>query len=56
MCSVNQLVEIIKVMGTPTHAEIDLMNPKYKRARCPEVPSVPFTEVRLPSFRSNHQH
>jgi glycogen synthase kinase 3 beta len=35
--SVDQLVEIIKVMGTPTHAQINAMNPQYEGSDLPQV-------------------
>jgi glycogen synthase kinase 3 beta len=35
--SVDQLVEIIKVLGTPTRAQVNSMNPKYDGWELPEV-------------------
>ena len=42
---VDQLVEIIKVLGTPTKEEIKAMNPKYKEFRFPIVPRCSWDRV-----------
>jgi len=34
---VDQLVEIIKILGTPTKQQINLMNPNYKEMKFPQV-------------------
>jgi len=34
---VDQLVEIIKVLGTPNKTQINLMNPNYKEMKFPQV-------------------
>ncbi len=34
---VDQLVEIIKVLGTPTKAEVEAMNPNYTDFKFPQV-------------------
>lgn len=34
---VDQLVEIIKVLGTPTRAEVEAMNPAYTEFKFPQV-------------------
>lgn len=44
----DQLVEIIKVLGTPTKEQIKLMNPKYTEFRFPQIKSHPWSRV----FRS----
>lgn len=45
---VDQLVEIIKVLGTPTQAQIQAMNPNYTEFRFPQVRQHPWNRV----FRS----
>jgi serine/threonine protein kinase len=44
----DQLVEIIKVLGTPTKEQIKLMNPKYTEFRFPQIKAHPWNRV----FRS----
>jgi len=43
--SVDQLVEIIKVLGTPTRQQILMMNPNYCETKFPLVKSIPFSIV-----------
>lgn len=45
---VDQLVEIIKVLGTPTREQIKSMNPNYTEYKFPQIASAPWTKV----FRS----
>lgn len=48
---VDQLVEIIKVLGTPTREEIKCMNPNYTEFRFPQIKAHPWHKVfqkRLP--------
>uniref|UniRef100_A0A8R1DIC7 Protein kinase domain-containing protein n=1 Tax=Caenorhabditis japonica TaxID=281687 RepID=A0A8R1DIC7_CAEJA len=45
---VDQLVEIIKVLGTPTRGEIQAMNPNYKEFKFPQVKAVPWKKVFRP--------
>ncbi|KAF6023510.1 sgg [Bugula neritina] len=45
---VDQLVEIIKVLGTPTREQIREMNPSYTEFRFPQIKSHPWNKV----FRS----
>ncbi|KAJ3413163.1 regulator of ime2 [Chytridiales sp. JEL 0842] len=42
---VDQLVEIIKILGTPTAEEIDSMNPNYKSYKFPQIKACPWTKV-----------
>merc|ERR1719382_2071170 len=42
---VDQLVEIIKVLGAPTKEEILAMNPSYKQFTFPKVKATPWKEV-----------
>lgn len=42
---VDQLVEIIKVLGTPERKEIEAMNPNYTEFQFPEIRSHPWTKV-----------
>ncbi|KAF7727075.1 regulator of ime2 [Apophysomyces ossiformis] len=46
--AIDQLVEIIKVLGTPTKEEVALMNPHYLDHRFPQIKPHPFSKV----FRS----
>ena len=41
----DQLVEIIKVLGTPTKTQIRLMNPNYGYQKFPQIKSVPLSIV-----------
>jgi glycogen synthase kinase 3 beta len=41
----DQLVEIIKVLGTPTKEQIKLMNPKYTEFRFPQIKAHPWSRV-----------
>lgn len=42
---VDQLVEIIKVLGTPTREEIKCMNPNYTEFKFPQIKSHPWHKV-----------
>mmetsp|Transcript_146555 Transcript_146555/g.207850 ORF Transcript_146555/g.207850 Transcript_146555/m.207850 type:complete len:389 (-) Transcript_146555:124-1290(-) len=42
---VDQLVEIIKVLGTPTKEEIAHMNPNYTEFKFPQIPRCPWDKV-----------
>lgn len=41
----DQLVEIIKVLGTPTREEIHAMNPNYTEFKFPQIKKYPWTRV-----------
>ncbi|XP_028552390.1 shaggy-related protein kinase GSK1 isoform X2 [Dendrobium catenatum] len=43
--AVDQLVEIIKVLGTPTREEIRCMNPSYTEFRFPQIKAHPWHKV-----------
>ncbi|XP_076895834.1 shaggy-related protein kinase eta-like [Bidens hawaiensis] len=43
--AVDQLVEIIKVLGTPTREEIRCMNPNYNDFRFPQIKGFPWHKV-----------
>lgn len=45
---IDQLVEIIKVLGTPTKEQIATMNPNYTEHKFPQIKPHPFSKV----FRS----
>lgn len=45
---VDQLVEIIKILGTPAREQILAMNPDYKEYRFPQIKPLPWEKV----FRS----
>jgi len=45
---IDQLVEIIKVLGTPTREQIKTMNPNYMEHRFPSIRAHPFTKVFRP--------
>ena len=42
---VDQLVEIIKVLGTPTREQIREMNPNYTEFKFPQIKAHPWTKV-----------
>lgn len=43
----DQLVEIIKVLGTPTREQIREMNPNYTEFKFPQIKSHPWQKVNL---------
>lgn len=42
---IDQLVEIIKVLGTPTREQIRTMNPNYVEHKFPQIKPHPFSKV-----------
>ena len=42
---VDQLVEIIKVLGTPTREQIQAMNPNYTEFKFPQIKAHPWNKV-----------
>nr|XP_016486283.1 PREDICTED: shaggy-related protein kinase epsilon-like [Nicotiana tabacum] len=44
---VDQLVEIIKVLGTPTREEIKCMNPNYTEFKFPQIKAHPWRKGRI---------
>lgn len=46
---IDQLVEIIKVLGTPTREQIRTMNPNYMEHKFPQIKPHPFNKVFLPT-------
>lgn len=47
---VDQLVEIIKVLGTPTREQIREMNPNYTEFKFPQIKAHPWTKVKWRSY------
>ena len=47
---IDQLVEIIKVLGTPTREQIRTMNPNYMEHKFPQIKPHPFNKVSLEKF------
>jgi glycogen synthase kinase 3 beta len=45
---IDQLVEIIKILGTPTRDQIRTMNPNYMEHKFPQIKPHPFHKVSLP--------
>lgn len=45
---IDQLVEIIKVLGTPTREQIRTMNPNYMEHKFPQIKPHPFNKVGSP--------
>jgi serine/threonine protein kinase len=43
--SVNQLIEIIRVLGSPTEVDIQAMNPNYTENGLPYVKATPLSRV-----------
>lgn len=56
---IDQLVEIIKVLGTPTREQIRTMNPNYMEHKFPQIKPHPFNKVCslmfLPRFPRSHE-
>jgi glycogen synthase kinase 3 beta len=50
---IDQLVEIIKVLGTPTREQIRTMNPNYMEHKFPQIKPHPFNKVYMLSFHSS---
>ncbi|KAF1813291.1 glycogen synthase kinase-like protein-3 beta [Eremomyces bilateralis CBS 781.70] len=48
---IDQLVEIIKVLGTPTRDQIRTMNPNYMEHKFPQIKPHPFSKVFKPASR-----
>lgn len=44
---IDQLVEIIKVLGTPSREQIKTMNPNYMEHKFPQIKPHPFHKARL---------
>jgi glycogen synthase kinase 3 beta len=42
---IDQLVEIIKILGTPTRDQIKTMNPNYMEHKFPQIKPHPFSKV-----------
>jgi len=53
---VDQLVEIIKVLGTPTRDQIREMNPNYQEFKFPQIKAHPWTKVILASTLPSALH
>jgi hypothetical protein len=52
---IDQLVEIIKVLGTPTRDQIRTMNPNYMEHKFPQIKPHPFNKVRVSNPATIHQ-
>lgn len=50
---VDQLVEIIKVLGTPTRDQIREMNPNYTEFKFPQIKSHPWQKVEFTTLFLN---
>jgi serine/threonine protein kinase len=46
---VDQIVEIIKILGTPTKDDIQAMNPNYTEYRFPSINPIPWEKVFKPN-------
>jgi hypothetical protein len=44
---VDQLVEIIKILGTPSREQIKSMNPSYTEYKFPQIKASPWSKVSL---------
>jgi glycogen synthase kinase 3 beta len=57
---IDQLVEIIKVLGTPTRDQIRTMNPNYMEHKFPQIKPHPFSKVCVANFhqqlRASYSH
>lgn len=52
---IDQLVEIIKVLGTPTREQIRTMNPNYMEHKFPQIKPHPFNKASFPVAVSKSQ-
>uniref|UniRef100_A0A9I9D426 Protein kinase domain-containing protein n=1 Tax=Cucumis melo TaxID=3656 RepID=A0A9I9D426_CUCME len=52
---VDQLVEIIKVLGTPTREEIKCMNPNYTEFKFPQIKAHPWHKCIYPCYQIFHK-
>ena len=43
--AVDQLVEIIKILGTPSMEQVKLMNPEYKEFKFPNIKPFQWSKV-----------
>lgn len=50
---IDQLVEIIKVLGTPTRDQIRTMNPNYMEHKFPQIKPHPFNKVARKTITHN---
>ena len=46
---VDQIVEIIKILGTPSKQDIRAMNPHYEEHRFPQISAIPWDKVFKPN-------
>lgn len=53
---IDQLVEIIKVLGTPSREQIKTMNPNYMEHKFPQIKPHPFSKVGNVMNPSQHKH
>jgi len=51
--NIDQLVEIIKIMGSPTKNQIRDMNPNYNEFKLPKMSPIPIEKVSYVSFTAN---
>jgi len=52
---IDQLVEIIKVLGTPSREQIRTMNPNYMEHKFPQIKPHPFNKVRTAIVSQSHR-
>lgn len=52
---IDQLVEIIKVLGTPSREQIKTMNPNYMEHKFPQIKPHPFAKVNFRRFGLRHR-
>ena len=53
---VDQLVEIIKVLGTPTKEQIRQMNSNYTEFKFPQIKAHPWHKVRMYMYEGLEKH
>lgn len=53
---IDQLVEIIKVLGTPSREQIKTMNPNYMEHKFPQIKPHPFSKVNFRGFCFSSPH
>ena len=53
---IDQLVEIIKILGTPSKEQIRTMNPNYMEHKFPQIKAHPFNRVPFsPLYKFNNR-
>ena len=52
--STNQMMEIINILGTPSHEQILIMNPKGSKIKMPNKPKIEWSEILAEKFNDSN--